>query len=201
MRGEPARLLLLGALIPLLFGCDDTLVTTGASGLDPQQVADHQILHGEASAISGLTPTPARASQHGARNFVAQLSGGEEVPPVDTRARGQAIFQLSSDGTELSYRLIVAHIENVTQAHIHVAPAGTNGPVTAWLYPSGPPALLIPDRSDGVLATGVITTENLVGPLAASTLDDLLDLMRTGQTYVNVHTSQFPPGEIRGQIR
>jgi hypothetical protein len=135
------------------------------------------------------------------RNFVAHLSGGEEVPPVDTNATGQAKFQLSKDGTELSFRLIVANIENVTQAHIHLAPAGVNGPVVAWLYPAAPPAQLIEGRTQGVLAEGVITEADLVGPLAGASLSALVAEMRAGNTYVNVHTSQFPPGEVRGQIR
>jgi len=128
------------------------------------------------------------------------LSGGEEVPPVDTRAQGQAVFQLSRDGSELSYRLIVANIQNVTQAHIHMAPRGVNGPVVAWLYPEGPPTQLIPGRFNGVLATGTITADDLVGPLAGAELEELIEAMLAGNLYVNVHTSQFPPGEIRGQI-
>lgn len=135
------------------------------------------------------------------RNFVAHLTGDEEVPAVDTKAQGQAIFQLSRDGSELRYRLIVANIENVTQAHIHLAPAGANGPVVAWLYPDAPPPQLIEGRFSGVLATGTITEDDLVGLLAGGDLKDLLDAIEAGNTYVNVHTSQFPGGEIRGQIR
>lgn len=144
---------------------------------------------------------PALAAPPEKRNFTAHLSGEEEVEPVDTAAQGQAIFRLSKDGSELSYKLIAANIENITQAHIHLAPAGFNGPVVAWLYPSSPPAQLLPGRSDGVLAEGVITTADLVGPLAGAGLSDLLEAMRAGNTYVNVHTSQFGGGEIRGQIR
>lgn len=134
-------------------------------------------------------------------NFRAHLSGQEEVPPADTRAQGQAIFKLSADGMSLQYRLNVANIENVTQAHIHLGAQGVNGPVIVWLFPSAPPAMLIPGRFQGVLAAGVITEANLVGQLAGQTLDDLIELMLAGETYVNVHTSQFPPGEVRGQIR
>lgn len=134
------------------------------------------------------------------RNFAAALSGAQEVPPVDTAARGQITLQLSKDGTELGYRLIVANIENVTQAHLHLAPAGANGAVVAWLYPSGPPAQLIPGRSDGVLATGTITSADLVGPLAGASLSDLVAAIEAGDIYANVHTSQFPGGEIRGQL-
>jgi hypothetical protein len=109
--------------------------------------------------------------------------------------------RLNRDGQSISYRLIVANIENVTMAHIHLAPAGVNGPVVVWLYPSTPPAQLIPGRSSGVLATGTFTAENLVGPLAGQSLDALLDAFLGGDLYVNVHTSQYPPGEVRGQIR
>jgi hypothetical protein len=135
------------------------------------------------------------------KNFRAHLSGSEEVPPVDTRAQGQAVFRLSADGTELHFKLIVANIENVTQAHIHLAPAGANGPVVVWLYPDAPPAQLIPGRFNGVLAEGVITEANLVGQLAGQELSALIDELEAGNAYVNVHTSQFPPGEVRGQIR
>jgi hypothetical protein len=85
-------------------------------------------------------------------------------------------------------------------AHIHLAPVGVNGPVVVWLYPSAPPAQLIPGRFNGVLAEGVITDASLVGPLLGNELSVLIDALISGNAYVNVHTSQFPPGEIRGQI-
>jgi hypothetical protein len=128
------------------------------------------------------------------------LNGAEEVPPRDTQARGNALFTLNADGDELHYTLIVANIQNVTQAHIHLGPFGSTGDIVVWLYPSGPPAMLIPGRSSGILAEGTITEDDLVGPLADDTFDDLIDAIRAGNTYVNVHTSQFPPGEIRGQL-
>lgn len=137
--------------------------------------------------------------QHG--NFKAHATGAEEVPENASRGQGQAVFRLSRDGTELHYRLIVANIENVTMAHIHLAPAGVNGPVVVWLYPSGPPPQPIPGRSAGVLADGTITAAQLVGPLSGQSLDELLAALRSGGGYVNIHTQQFPGGEIRGQIR
>jgi hypothetical protein len=161
----------------------------------------------EADAPTALAPDAVAASMHGggpgavSNHFIAPLSGAQEVPPADTRARGQATFTLSEDGSELSYRLIVANLQNVTMAHIHLGPAGVNGPVVLWLYPAAPPPQLIPGRSSGVLATGTATAANLVGPLAAAEMSDLIDAMRAGNAYVNVHTSQYPGGEIRGQIR
>lgn len=146
------------------------------------------------------------AAEH-ARNFRAHATGAEEVPPNDSRAQGQAVFQLSRDGTELQYRLNVANIQNVTQAHIHCAPVGSNGGIALWLYPSAPPARLIPGRSSGVLGTGTATDGDVVTvdasavcPGGIATLAELVEKLRTGGAYVNVHTLQYPPGEIRGQI-
>lgn len=134
-----------------------------------------------------------------ATHFRAHASGAQEVPANDSRAQGQAIYHLSEDGTELHYKLIVANIQNVTQSHIHRAPAGVNGGIVAWLYPSAPPAVLIPGRSQGILAEGVITDAQVIGSLAGSGVAGLLSEIRAGNTYTNVHTLQFPPGEVRGQ--
>lgn len=137
-----------------------------------------------------------------ARNHRTHLTGDAERPvPNDSKAQGQAIFQVSKDGSAIEYKVIVANIENVTQAHIHCCAnsEGTAG-IVVWLYPSAPPAQLIAGRSDGVLAEGTITQSSLVGGLAGQSLSVLLDRIASGLAYVNVHTSQFPPGEIRGQL-
>jgi CHRD domain len=151
---------------------------------------------------------PAMAKPSSTRIFVAHLSGDEEVPLRETLAQGQAVFHLSEDGTQLSYLLIVANIENVVAAHIHVGPVGENGPVVAFLFgPAAPGG----GQVEGVLAKGTITEDDLDGPLAGQPLSALIDAMRAGNTYVNVHTNDgidptntgpgdFPGGEIRGQI-
>jgi hypothetical protein len=131
----------------------------------------------------------------------AHATGDNEVPANASRAQAQANLKLSDDGLSLSYKLNVANIENVTQAHIHMAPAGTNGGIVAWLYPSAPPLQLIPGRSSGTLGEGTIIAANLVGPLAGQPLSALVSAINAGNAYVNVHTSQFPPGEVRGQVK
>jgi hypothetical protein len=143
----------------------------------------------------------ARAGQ--ADSHGAHLTGDAERPvPNDSQAQGQANFKVSDDGSEIAYKLIVANIENVTQAHIHCcANADGTGGIVVWLYPSAPPSQLIPGRSQGVLAEGVIRQSSLVGSLAGQSLSVLMDRITSGLAYVNVHTSQFPPGEIRGQIQ
>ena len=150
--------------------------------------------------VLGLLVVGASAAGIGG-TWSTHLDGGSEVPPNMSPAQGQAILKLSADRSELDYRLIDANIENVLQAHIHLAPPGANGPIVAWLYPSGPPAQLIPGRSDGVLATGTITAASLVGPLAGQPLSELVESLNEGGAYVNVHTSQLPGGEVRGNIR
>ena len=152
-----------------------------------------------------LLAAPAAASGH---RFVAPLSGDEENPPVDTRATGVATFKLNSAGDAFSFRLIVANIENVTQSHIHCGAEGVNGPVVVFLYPDAPPPVLIEGRFQGVLATGTRTNAHVIArpdspecPGGVANFDELLAKMRAGEAYVNVHTQQFPGGEIRGQIR
>lgn len=150
--------------------------------------------------------TPQSAAPDNALNFVAHTVGGEEVPPRDTPAQGQAVFHLSADGTTMTYRLNVANISNVVQAHIHDGPFGTNGPVVVFLF--GPVAAG-GGRVNGVLAEGSFTAANFLGTLSGLSMSDLIALIQSGNAYVNVHTSDgsatpgpgnFPGGEIRGQV-
>jgi len=142
------------------------------------------------------------------RNFSIHLSGDSEVPVRDTLAQGQAIFHVSKDESALEYKLIVANIENVVASHIHVGADGVNGPVVAFLAGNFAPG---GGRTDGVLAEGTITAANLVGPLAGHPFSDLLNAIRDGNAYVNVHTNDgvppvdtgpgdFPGGEVRGDF-
>lgn len=160
-------------------------------------------------ALASLAAAPVPAN----RNSSAHLTGDQEIPPagvvIETLAQGQAVFHLSKDGSELHYKLIVANIENVVAAHIHLGSSEQNGPVVAFLYGNAAPG---GGRTDGVLAEGTITAANLVGPLAGQPLSALIAAMEAGNTYVNVHTNDgvggpntgagdYPGGEIRGQIR
>ncbi|MUN05986.1 CHRD domain-containing protein [Agromyces luteolus] len=157
------------------------------------------------AVAASLAPVGAQAAD---TTYTAQLSAGEEVPTNASLARGAAIFKLSADGTALEYRLIVANLQNPVAAHIHLAPAGQNGAVVAFLFGPAAPG---DGRTSGVIATGSITAANLVGPLAGASLSDLVEMIDSGNTYVNVHTNDgvapvtnlpgdIPGGEIRGQI-
>lgn len=143
------------------------------------------------------------------KNYTAHLDGGQEVPIRDTTAQGQAIFRVNADGSGVDFKVIVANIQNVVAAHIHLGAAGTNGPIVAFLYGMVPPG---GGRTDGILAEGTITEASLIGPLAGASMETLVSLMRDGLIYVNVHTNDgvpptnegpgdFPGGEVRGQLR
>jgi glucose/arabinose dehydrogenase len=130
----------------------------------------------------------------------AELTGA--ASGTDSTATGQALFKLNSTGDLISYRLIIDNIENVTMAHIHIAEEpGGDGPPAVWLYPSAPPAELIPGPFSGLLGQGSFTKVELLGPLAGKTLDDFLVAIQENRAYVNVHTEQFADGEIRGQLQ
>ena len=126
--------------------------------------------------------------------YSAKLSGANQVPPIRSKARGSATFVVSPDSMSISYTIRTRGLKDVTAAHIHLGAAGKNGDVVVVLYPStaAPKA--------GILARGVITSADLVGPMMNKTLSDLLDAMNSGDTYVNVHTKAHPDGKIRGQI-
>ncbi len=144
------------------------------------------------------------------RHFETDLRGRNEVPPHDTRASGEALFRVRDDGS-VSYKLFVEDIRNPFMAHIHRAAVGVNGPIVVWLFPSTAPAPgpIGVGLRDGLLAEGTFTAADLVGPLKNGPLSALLDAIRSGNAYVNVHTSDgsatpgpgnFPGGEIRGQL-
>lgn len=152
--------------------------------------------------LAAVGSVSARSVTH----FEAHLTGASEVPANGSQAVGQAVFRV--DGDAIHYRLIVANLDNVRMAHIHYAPAGVNGGVSVWLYPERPPVQLIPGTTNGVLMTGTITQADLDALKPAGTdtrpiqtMEQLIAAMVAGNTYANVHTDQFPGGEIRGQIK
>lgn len=146
-----------------------------------------------AMVLAGTGPATAQGRPN--RNFRAHLSA---LPDVDTNAQGQATFQLDAQDEEMGYRLVVANIEDVLMAHVHLRPSGG---VAVWLYPEdGPPPELIPGRFDGVLAEGTITDADVDGPGGVDTLSGLVDELRAANGFVRVHTDEHPVGEIEGDI-
>ena len=129
--------------------------------------------------------------------FNVQLSGSEEVPPVDTKAMGSAEFK-APHFDNIGYSVNVSNIDKVTAAHIHSGKTGENGPIVVTLFKTESPSS---ESMNGILTSGNITNADLEGPMAGKTLIDLNKAMELGETYVIVHTEEHPNGEIRGQIK
>src|SRR5690606_25066589 len=111
---------------------------------------------------------------------------------------GYVSVTLSEDGSSLDYRLYANGLVDMTMAHIHVGAEGENGPPLVFLFgPADPPM-----TSDGLLAEDTIVEADLI-PVEGvfdGTMAQLIELIRSGNTYVNVHTAANPAGEIRGQL-
>ena len=141
--------------------------------------------------------TALAAAAHAGDKFRAELSGDEEVPPVTTDTSGDFRFDFDDFEGTGSYRLKVLDGVRVSQAHIHCAPAGLNGPVIIFLagfHNSGW------DVDGKWIDNATVTDANIVNSACGATLADIVENMRDGNTYVNVHTAANPGGEVRGQI-
>ena len=128
--------------------------------------------------------------------YNCSLLGSNEVPANDSDARGHANITISRDESMISYKITASKIDNIAAAHFHYAPPGLNGEVVATLYsnpnqPSGP--------NHGVLVNGVITSSDVTGVFDGD-ISALIGAIRSGVIYINVHTLDYPAGEIRGQV-
>ena len=140
--------------------------------------------------------------------LVVNLTGFQEVLPVATTGNGTFIVRDTAPVTyELNY-----HLEGeIIQAHVHFGQPGVNGGIMLWLCAN--PAFLggisppfgTPEcggRAGTVI--GELTAEDVVGPIDQS-IDPgdgatAVAAIDAGAAYVNVHSDQFPGGEIRGQL-
>jgi len=152
--------------------------------------------------------------RRGTRRLKADLRGFNEVATVSSAARGSFQAVLSEDETSIEYHLRFSGLEgSVLQSHIHFGDHHTNGGISVWLCgtatnpgPSGTPLCADPaiDPTSGDV-TGTLTAAQVVGPagqgIAAGEFEELVRAIRAGVTYVNVHSTKFPGGEIRGKIR
>ena len=159
-------------------------------------------------ALALLAATAVAVAQ-GVRALRGLLTGYEEVPAVSTTADGTFRAQINEREDEITYELTYRELEApVTQAHIHVGQRGVNGGISVWLcsnLASPPtPTGTQPCPTPPATITGTITPANVVGPAAQGVepgaFDELVRAIRAGVTYVNVHTTKFPGGEIRSQI-
>lgn len=133
-----------------------------------------------------------------ALGYQSVMIGLAQVPAVASVGRGLATYLITEDSATVYYSVQVLDVSStITAAHIHLGHVGQNGDVVANLCGAGDtPACL----SQGAIASGTISASSLVGPLAGHPLGDLVIAMTSGGAYTNVHTANFPDGEIRGQV-
>lgn len=117
----------------------------------------------------------------GGRKFTITLSGAEEVPPADPDGSGTATITLNHGQGQVCWELTASNIAPASAAHIHVAPAGVNGPV---VVPLSPPT----SGSSSGCVDGV--DQDLIKAI----------IQNPEAYYVNVHNAEFPGGAIRGQL-
>ena len=143
------------------------------------------------------------STEPGTETFTATLDGGQERPtPVVTPATGTGTFTLSADGNTLTWNVTSTGANNVVASHIHVGGVNVAGPIVLPLFAG--------TAASNPAITGSVTRAAFTSPLGV-TFDGLIALLRTGDTYVNIHTDNgvaptntgpgdFPGGEIRGKI-
>lgn len=125
--------------------------------------------------------------------YCAVLSGANETTPNNSTASGSAVINASTGG--LGYGLSAANgSEEFTQAHIHQGAAGVDGPVMAFLFNAG-----TGNTVTSISVTGQVLVGDLLGP-ALNNIAGFMHYIAIGEAYVNVHSTEFPNGEIRGQL-
>jgi CHRD domain-containing protein len=146
------------------------------------------------------TPTPEASKSASPEMLRATLDSGSEVPPpsVDPSASPSGTADFTVTGTSVSYKLSASGLSSAPlMAHIHLGAPGAAGPVVVPLNVApGPSAGTA--TGEGTFDASAIKGKN--GDGSPMTFDDLLAAMRSGATYVNVHTANNKPGEVRGQI-
>jgi hypothetical protein len=133
----------------------------------------------------------------------AKLSGFQEVPPILSEGRGEFRAIINGDSSiifQLSYSGLSSQ---VIAAHVHFGQPGVNGGILFFLCPRGsePPGAFCPPS--GTISGKITAADVMAIPeqgIQAGDLAGVIRAIRSGVTYANVHTENFPTGEIRGQL-
>ena len=163
------------------------------------------VLAGASYAVAqgtGQTPDNGPGNPGREERAHAELNGYQEVPSVSTTGFGEFTAIVDDETQTITYTLTYAAVQGVaTAAHIHLGQRSVNGGVSAFLCGGGdkPPCPLVAGT-----VTDVITPAEVVGPalqgIEPGSMPELIRAIRAGATYVNVHSTRFPNGEIRAQI-
>ena len=175
----------------------------------------HRIILPVIAGALVLAAAPVQADRDHDR-FSARLSGFEEVGGVGGGQTGAILsggtatlsLELDRNAQSLSYTLEFSGLStDVAQAHIHFGKRHVGGGVMVFFCsnlgngPAGTPAC----PAAGGTVTGTVGAAGVVGPAAqgvtAGNFDAVVEALDSNTAYANIHTTKFPAGEIRGQIR
>ena len=124
---------------------------------------------------------------------MTELTGEDQPIPTNTNAFGN--ITLTGNNETLQYKLHAEDLTNVKHIGIHQGDSDEQGKVVVSLFETkNPIGVPLVDLS------GNITSADLKGPMTDATINDLIGNMTEGNDYVNIQTSEFPLGEIRGQL-
>lgn len=141
-------------------------------------------------------------------SFVALLRGYQETPGNASTGRGRLDLTISADGTQISYTLTYPSVPGgVTQAHLHFGQPAIAGGIFLWMCsnlgngPVGTQACPDPPATiSGTWTVADVTAGAKSQGINPGEFRQVLRGIRSGMVYANVHSVQYPPGEVRGQI-
>jgi len=159
-----------------------------------------------ALALIGPITGGSAASAAGKRHVKADtLTGYQETPAVSSPATGSFTAEIDEGTSIITYKLTYTGLTAAALfAHIHFGYRFIAGGVSAFLCGGGGKPACPPGTVAEAVVAGTILPADIIGPagqgIAAGEFDELIRAIRAGVTYVNVHSTTFPTGEIRGQI-
>src|SRR5262245_15607184 len=170
-------------------------------------ITDLQRAPGDGLYVVSLTDGAIYRLFRKGQTFHAHATGDQEVPPRPSTGTADLDMMVVRNGQAIQFTLSVEGLSNVVAAHLHLGIAGQNGPVVVSRFaaPAGG------GRASGVAAQGEVRAVDLEGPLAGMSLANLINQIKLGRIYMNVHTNDgvggidtgpgdFPNGEVRGQV-
>lgn len=157
-------------------------------------------------AMAGSGGTAQADNDLGTRHV--RLSGFNEDPLVlSTTGNGRFTLRVDADKQEATYELSYSALEgDVLQAHIHIGGRSQSGGISVFLCSNlgNGPAGTQPCPAAPATITGTLVPANVIGPVgqgvSAGEFNELVAAIRGGVTYVNVHSTKYPGGEIRAQL-
>ena len=130
--------------------------------------------------------------------YVAELRSSNEVPVNSSTAAGRVVLLVSRDGSYAEYSVEQGGLTGgIRGGHFHRAATGVNGPIVLSFFfnPDGTPLTApVPGTTDLEINKSIART------ITKAQLDPILADLRAGNLYANIHTPNFPGGEIRGQM-